>query len=100
MVKQNEVLTSQVIILQSTSRLLREAFRSTNERLAEVENHQYKLKQYSRRDYFDFSGIPSTAPQTDLEYFGLHLSKEIDGNLGSSQVVACHRLGKPERTIV
>lgn len=58
------------------------------------------MKWYSRRDCFHFSGIPSTVPQTDLEYFGLRLLKEIDINLVSLQIVACHRQGKTEKTIL
>ena len=43
--------------------------------------------------------LSSVAPK-DLENFVLRLLQEIDVDLDKSQIVACHRLGKKDRTIV
>ena len=43
--------------------------------------------------------LSSVAPK-DLENFVQRLLQEIDVDLDKSQIVACHRLGKKDRTIV
>ena len=59
-----------------------------------------KLEQYSRRECLDFSGIPGSVAPKDLESFILRLFQKIGIDLDESQIVACHRLGKTDRTIV
>ena len=48
----------------------------------------------------DFSGIPSSVASKDLENFILRLFQEIGVDLDELRIVACHRLGKTDRTIV
>ena len=48
----------------------------------------------------DFSGIPNSVAQKDLENFILRLLQEIGINLDKLCIVACHRLGKTDRTNV
>ena len=48
----------------------------------------------------DFSGIPNSVALKDLENFIQRLLQEISINLEKSRIVACHRLGKTDRTIV
>ena len=48
----------------------------------------------------DFSDILSSVEPEELETFVLRLLQEIDVDLDKSQIVACHRLGKKDRTIV
>ena len=47
-----------------------------------------------------FSGIPNTAPPKVLERFVIHALEEIEIKLNKSQIIARHRLGKSEKTIV
>ena len=47
-----------------------------------------------------FSGIPISVAPKDLENFILRLLQEIGINLDKLRVVACHRLGKTDRTVV
>ena len=47
----------------------------------------------------DFSGIPNSVAPKDLENFILHLFQEIGINLDKLCIVACHRLGKTDKTI-
>ena len=48
----------------------------------------------------DFSGIPSSVASKDLENFILRLFQKIGVDLDELRIVACHRLGKTDRTIV
>ena len=98
--KKNEELTSQVSVAQNASRFLQEAFNTTSSKLVEVERKHHKLEQYLRRECLDFSSIPSSVASKDLENFILCLLQEIGVDLDESRIVACHRLGKTDRTIV
>ena len=79
---------------------LQEAFKSTSSKLTELERQHQKLEQYTGRECLNFSGIPKSVAPKDLENFILCLLQEIGINLDKSRIVACHRLGKTDRTIV
>ena len=79
-------------------KVLQEAFSATSSKLVELERQNHKLKQYSRREYFDFSGIPGSAALKDLESFILRLLQKISIDLDESRIVACHGLGKTEQS--
>ena len=49
---------------------------------------------------WNFSGIPNTVSPKELESFDIHGLEKIGIKLNKSQIGACHRLGKSERTIV
>ena len=98
--KNNEELTSHVLVAQNASKILQEDFKTASSKLVELERQHHKLEQYTRRECLDFSGIPNSVAPKDLENFILRLLQEIDINLDKSRIVACHRLGKTDRTIV
>ena len=98
--KKNEELTSHVSVAQNASKILQEAFKTTSSKLVELERQHHKLEQYTRRKYLDFSVIPNSVAPKDLENFILRLLQEIGINLVKLHIVACHRLGKTDRTIV
>ena len=85
---------------QNASKILQEAFNTTSSKLVELERQHHKLEQYSRRECLDFSGIPISVASKDLENFILRLLQEIGIDLDKSRIVACHRMGKTDRTIV
>ena len=87
-------------MVQNTSKILQEAFKTTSSKLVELERKHHKLEQYSRRECLDFSGIPSSVTPIDLENVVLRLLLETGVDLDESRIVACHRLGKTDRTIV
>ena len=98
LVKKSEELTSQVLVAQNTSKFLQEAFNTTSSKLVDPE-----------RNYHQFSDIFSIVASKDLENFLLCLLQKIDGtveegmhgrDIGKSRIVACHRLGKTDRTTV
>ena len=98
--KKNEELTSHVLVAQNASKILQEAFQTTSSKLVELERQHHKLEQYTRRECLDFSSIPNSVAPKDLENLILRLLQEIGINLDKSRIVACHRLGKADRTIV
>ena len=98
--KKNEELASHVSVAQNASKILQEAFKTTSSKLVELERQHHKLEQYTRSECLDFSGIPNSVAPEDLENFILRLLQEIGINLDKSRIVACHRLGKTDRTIV
>ena len=85
---------------QNASKILQVAFKTTSSKLVELERQHHKLEQYTRRECLNFSGIPNSVAPKDLENFILRLLQEIDINLDKSRIVACHRLGKTDRTFV
>ena len=69
-------------------------------KLVELERQHHKLEQNTRTECLDFSGIPNSVAPNDLENFILRLLQEIGIDLDKLRFVACHRLGKTDRTIV
>ena len=98
--KENEELTSHVSVAQNAPKILQEVFKTKSSKLVELERQHHKLEQYTRRECLDFSGIPNTVAPKDLENVILHLLQEIGINLDKSRIVACHKLGKTDRTTV
>ena len=96
----NEELTSHVSVAQNSSKILQDAFKTTSSKLVELERQHHKLEQYTRWECLDFSGIPNSVAPKDLENFILRLLQEVGINLDKSRIVACHMLGKTDRTIV
>ena len=60
LVMKNEELTSQLAVTQNTLKVLQVAFNSMSNKLEEIERQHHKLEQFSRREYLDFSGIPTS----------------------------------------
>ena len=100
LVKKNVEVTSHVSVAQNASNVLQEVYNTTSSKRVELERQHRKLDQYSRRECLDFSGIPGSVAPKDLESFILHLLQKIGIDLDESRIVACHRLGKTDRTIV
>ena len=98
--KENEELTSHVSVAQNAPKILQEVFKTKSSKLVELERQHHKLEQYTRRECLDFSGIPNTVAPKDLENVILHLLQGIGINLDKSRIVACHKLGKTDRTTV
>ena len=65
-------------------------------KLLEVERHQHKLGQDSRRECLDFSVISTK----DLGNLAIRVSQETGVERGRLQIVASHRLEKTDKAIV
>ena len=98
--KRNEELTSDVSVAQNPSKIFQEVFKTTSSKLVESERQHHKLEQYTGKECLDFTGIPKSVALKNLENLILRLLQEIGINLDKSCIVACHSLGKTDRTIV
>ena len=65
-----------------------------------TEKTQHRLLQYLRRECLSFLGIPNTVPPKELQGFIIYALEEIGIKLNKSQIIAFHRPGKSDRTIV
>ena len=55
-----------------------------------MESSINQVKQYGRRNNIIISGIPEDISDNDLE------SKDVDVDINSSDIQACHRIGKSD----
>ena len=84
---------------QTASKILQEDFNNASSKFVEFERKHHRLEQYSRRECLDFSAIPSSVASKDVGNFIIYLLQEIGIGLDNLRIVACHRLGKTDRTI-
>ena len=76
-----------------------------NERITQLERSQYLYEQYGRRESVEFTGIPNSVQQNDLEDELINIFNEANVSVDGSQltkkdITACHRIGKRGVTIV
>ena len=73
-------------------------------KVAILEPNHNDLAQYGRRNTVVFSGIPENVPDNNLESTVISLLSDIDVQVESRDIEACHRIGKPssktQKTIV
>ena len=62
----------------------------------EMENNQ--LGQYGRRNNLEISGIPDEIYGSSLEKTSIEILKSINVDVETSQIEACHRVGKKEKS--
>ena len=58
------------------------------------------MEQYSRRECIEIAGIPLKITNDLLEEHVLFIFSKIDLNIDELDILACHRLGSTDRTIV
>ena len=63
-----------------------------SERLVTMESRCYANEQYSRREYLEILGIPTSVADKDLESELLEILEEIDVPIDHTLVEDCHRL--------
>ena len=51
--KKNQELTSHVSVAQNASKILQEAFKTTNSKLEELERKHHKLEKYTKKEFLD-----------------------------------------------
>ena len=78
--------------------------RNVNDRLKnEIVNIKRKANrncQYERQDNIEFSGIPDSIPDDNLEDVAIQLMKKMDINVETRDIVDCHRLPKRKSVIL
>ena len=63
--------------------------------MVEVEQKSWSNEQYSRRESLEIVGIPETVINSSLEETTLHIFKELDISIDTSDIEVCHRVGLP-----
>ena len=91
--KQLEEIQSELVVTRNTSELL-------SKRITDLERRSSQQEQYSRRECLEFSNIPQTVSQDNLEEKVRHILRKIEVAVESEQIEACHRVGKHGTTIV
>ena len=88
--------------LQDDNNLLREKIALLEKRVEDAESHSHLLEQYGRRNNIEIEGISDTVSDENLESKVISILSEIDVNVESNDIEACHRIGKssPKRSIV
>ena len=71
-----------------------------SERLQTIEKQCWANAQYSRREYLDFSGIPSSISDNDLEDVVCKAITKAGVEVSDKDIEDCHRAGKRGATIV
>ena len=73
-------------------------------RVVILESNHNDLAQYGRHNNIVFSGIPKNVPDNNLESTVISVLSEIDVQVESRDIEACHQIGKPssktQKTIV
>ena len=56
-----------------------------------------QVKQYGNRNNIIISGIPDDKNDNDLESTVIDIMKDVDVNIKSSGIEACHKIGKSDQ---
>ena len=101
----NEFLNLKDVViqrLQDDNTRLKERIAVLEKRVEDAETHSYLLEQYGRRNNVEIEGISDSISDENLESKVIDILAEIDVNVESKDIEACHRIGKssPKRSIV
>ena len=101
----NEFLNLKDVViqrLQEENSRLKEKIAVLEKRVDDVESHSYLLEQYGRRNNIEIEGISDSVSDENFESKVIDILAEIDVNVESKDIEACHRIGKssPKRSIV
>ena len=86
--------------LESTLKVSTMVSSNLENRLINIERDIHLQEQYSRRECLEIVGIPAEIADKDLESKVCDVMKEIGVDLSGSDIQACHRLRKKDRTII
>ena len=92
-----EILNIKDIIikdLQIENQRLRKKVNDLQKRIISSEESINSLEQYGRRNNIEISGIPESVDDKKLEEKVVEVLNKIDVNISTSDIEACHRLGK------
>ena len=95
-----EELRHQNIQLEATLAVTKSVNDQLVKRVEDLERQTNANAQYSRRECLEISGIPKEVSNDDLEGKVRDILHEIDVNVPSECIEACHRLKSNNRTII
>ena len=84
--------------LQDENTCLQSKCNSLEDKVTHLEENLNSLNQYGRRNNTVLSGIPECVADKALEATVTSLLADIDVDVDSNALEACHRFGNPERT--
>ena len=84
--------------LQDENTLLPNKHKSLEDKVTHLEENLNSLDQYGRRNNIFLSGIPESVAENALEATVTSMLADIDVDVDSNALQACHRFGIPERT--
>ena len=79
--------------------ILKNRCSNLEQKLTEFETSTNKLEQYGRRNNIIISGIPDSVNTEDLEESVTEILRDIDVNVTTNDIEACHRVGKRDNKI-
>ena len=85
--------------LQDKNVILRDRCSKLVQKLVEFECSTNNIKQYGRRNNIIISGIPDSVDNNQLEDSVTEILTNINVNVKSNDVEACHRIGKKDSRI-
>ena len=85
--------------LQDENVILRDTCRKLEQKLVEFEFSTNNLEQYGRRNNVIISGIPDSVDNNQLEGPVTEILTDININVASNDIEACHRIGKKDSRI-
>ena len=85
--------------LQDKNVILRDRCSKLEQKLVEFEYSTNNLKQYGRRNNIIISGIPDSVDNNQLEDSVTEILTDINVNVESNDIEACHRIGKKDSRI-
>ena len=85
--------------LQDENATLRDRCSKLEQRLIEFESSTNNLEQYGRRNNIVISVIPDSVDINELEESVTEILTDIDVNVTSNDIEACHRIGKKDKRI-
>ena len=95
--KENNLLQTRLSI---ASTLLSRNHHKNSEKIINLERDLHKMEQYFQRECIEIAGIPPKITNDLLEEHILLIFSKIGVNIDELDIVACHRLGFTDRTIV
>ena len=78
---------------------MRDTCRKLEQKLVEFEFSTNNLEQYGRRNNVIISGIPDSVDNNQLEGPVTEILTDININVASNDIEACHRIGKKDSRI-
>ena len=84
--------------LQLENQRLRMKVKNLENKVMSLEINGNHLEQYGKRNNLEITGIPDDVSDENLEEKVIHVLSEIQVNVSSSDIKACHRIGKSKNS--
>ena len=84
--------------LQDENELLRKKSNKLENKVVSLESSINQVKQYGRRNNIVISGIPDGISDNDLGSTVFDIMKDVDVDINSCDIKACHRIGKSDQS--